>query len=95
MHIYTFIYTMHRVTSGLKYFGRNQSFNSHLQEDSHSLLTKSAPGSVYTWAPEQGSLRYVTVLGIARCGQPGWGDEGKGSWREALGKGNHPPCSAG
>lgn len=26
---------------------------------------------------------------------PAFGDDGKGSWKEALGKGNHPHCSAG
>lgn len=57
VHIYTFIYTMHGVISGAKIplIGRNQSFYSHLQEDSHTLLTKSTPGSVCTWAPEQGT----------------------------------------
>lgn len=57
VHICTFIYAMHRVVPGAKIplIGRNQSFYSTLQEESHTPLTKSTPGSVCTWAPEQGS----------------------------------------
>lgn len=70
---------MHGVVSGPKipYTGRTQSlYSSQLQEDSHTLLTKSAPGSVCTWAPEQ-CLRRVTVT-RAQCEQPGMMEKAPG-----------------
>lgn len=91
---------MHGVVSRAKIplIGRNQSFYSHLQEDSHT------PPKVYSWLcvhtgravmPWMCHSNVCWALLSVDSQAPAFGGDGKGSWREALGKGNHTLCSAG